>query len=205
MKLHRTTGRPDWAPVPLDARNGWQRVAAATKGILTIGNIFTIIGLVLVLFGLREIIDHHYYWGGVLLTVGRLCDLADGWFADLTNTKSPLGELLDAVVDKIGTVATIVALFIAMIAPWWALAAILLPHILIALVIALKRQKNIRVHPSPIGKLSMAAAWIGILGLIFIAGWQVTWPHPAVAVIDAVAAASVVTGFYTLIGYSRQR
>lgn len=205
MKLHRTTGQPDWTPVAHAKRNFWQRLAAQTNGLLTIGNVFTMIGLVLVIYGLGEIIGYHYYFGGILLAVGRLCDLVDGWLADITGTKSPLGELLDAVVDKIGTVATIVALFIATIAPWWVLAAILLPHILIALIIALKRSSGIHVHPSHIGKLSMAAAWVGILGLVFIAGWQIDWPHPIVALVDAIVALSVTAGFYTLIDYSRQQ
>lgn len=205
MNLHRTTGQADWVSVAENERNVWQRLAAQTNDVVTVANVVTMIGFALVIYGLVEIIAHRYYLGSILLTIGRLCDLADGWLADITRTKSPLGELLDAVIDKLGTAATVIALFIAAVGPWWLLAGLLLPHILIALVITAKRRAGTRIHPSRIGKLSMAAAWVGLIGLVLVSAMHIQYPHPFALAVDIIIAVSIATGLYTLIGYVRQR
>ena len=92
-----------------------------------------------------------------MLATGRICDVLDGWLAEITRTKSPLGELLDAGIDKIITILAVAAFFVAHIAPAWALIALVIPHILIVVIMFRWRIRKRAIHPSLAGKLSMVA------------------------------------------------
>lgn len=168
MNLHRTTGKADWERIAPAARTQVQVIAARTRGIVTPPNVITVIGLAIVVYGLIALLDGQFILGLVLLIVGRLLDIVDGMVAEATKTKSPVGELADAAADKIGTLLTIVVLFVAQVAPWWIIAVLLIPQIVIPLTIFYKKQKGISVHPTRQGKLSMALAWVGIAGLVLI-------------------------------------
>ena len=165
MNLHRTSGKPDWESVKPSRRNGFQKIAAATSGIVTPANVITIIGLGLVVYGLYLILNQQYWIGLILVAVGRLLDIVDGVVANSTGTKSPLGELMDAAVDKIGTLLTIVVLYIAATEKWWAITLILIPQLITPFVTLYKKRKRVEIHPTRQGKLSMATAWVGITGI----------------------------------------
>ena len=203
MDLHRTKGKPDWADVPADKQNIFQRIAATTRGLGTPSNLVTLLGFGLVVYGLALIMQHQYLAGGVVVAIGRLCDVADGWLAQATGTKSPLGELLDAGIDKITTVLTVIIFYIADVAPLWALAALLLPHVIIVLIILWAMQQQRRVHPSLIGKFSMAAAWISMVGFLVMAG--ITEPPLLAAFVYGLTALSAVLGLIAATGYALDR
>jgi len=166
MNLHRTAGKPDWDAVKSADRNAFQKVGAATYTIVTPANVITVIGLGIVFFGLAQILAEHYWIGLIALAVGRLLDIVDGVVADKTGTKSPTGEIFDAVADKIGTLLTIVVLFAAQIAEPWLIILLLIPQVLTPLVTFYKKQKRIEIHPTRQGKLSMATSWVAIVGLL---------------------------------------
>lgn len=201
MKLHRTNNRPDWESTDNKDRNVWQRMAAATNGIVTPGNLATFIGIALVVAGLLEILKENYWLGSVLIIIGRLCDLLDGWLAESTKTKSPLGELLDASIDKLGTILTIVVFYVAALAPWWVLTALLLPHIVIIFISLNARRQKVTLHPSRTGKLSMAAVWAALFGLVLIQAldWSV-WSIGSV-ITYTIAMMSVALGVVAATGY----
>jgi cardiolipin synthase len=205
MNLHRTTGQPDWAGLNEDQVNPWQRLAARTKGIVTPPNIVTIVGLIIVITGLYATRYHHYWTGVIALLIGRLLDLVDGWLAQLTGTKSPLGELLDATVDKVGTFLTLGVLFVTGLAPRWLLLAILLPHLIISLIVLMARLDNRSLHPSRLGKISMAIAWVALFGFVAAAAL----PHAVTTIItplvELTGSVSVITGLMAAYGYARER
>ncbi len=203
MNLHRTSRTPDWANVKVADRNIFQKVAAATGGVASPANIVTVIGLGMVVYGLVAILQQQFWAGLVLLVIGRLLDIVDGLVAEATHTKSPLGELFDAVADKIGTVLTIVALLYAGITHWWVIAGLIIPQILITLVILYKKSKGIGVHPTRQGKLSMAAAWAGIVGLLLAKALHD--PFALIVAVYAIIAVSVVLGLYALWQYATDR
>lgn len=203
MNLHRTTGKPDWDKVALSERNSFQKLAAATHGIVSPANVISLIGLGLVVVGLMEVINQQFWMGLGLLAVGRLLDIVDGAVAEATQTKSPLGELFDAAADKVGTLLTIVALFVANVTYWWVIAALLIPQVIIPIVIYYKRQKGINVHPTRQGKLSMAAVWVGIVGLLFVKALNDTGLLSIG--VYAVIGLSLMLGLYALWQYSTGR
>jgi cardiolipin synthase len=199
MNLHRTNGQPEWASVEPGQYNFWQRIAARTRGYVTPGNLTTLVGLALVVFGLAQIVAEEYWLGGVLVIVGRLLDLVDGWLADITRTKSPLGEIADAGADKIETFAAIGVLFVATLAPWWLLVALILPHVGISIIAYVARIKNIQLHPSRLGKISMALLWVALFGFIIA---KVVDSGILSGVVYGVAVVSVLTTLYAAAGYA---
>ena len=205
MDLHRTTGKPDWESISSKERTTIQRIAAATRGIITPPNIITFIGLLIVLYGLFALLVGEYWTGLIALAVGRLLDIVDGMVAQQTGTKSPLGELLDAAVDKIGTLLTIIVLFIAGISFWWLIALLLLPQLIIPFVTLYKRSKNKKIHPTRAGKLSMASLWVSIVGLILIKALALEMFHPTAIVVYVISVISFKLGLYALWQYSTGR
>ena len=205
MNLHRTTNKPDWQTVKPTERNYFQKIAAATRGVVTPANIITMIGLGLVIYGLVAVLNQQYWLGLITLGIGRLLDIADGAAAQATGTKSPLGEFLDAAIDKVGTLLTIIVLFVGQIGAWWAIGLILLPQVIIPLVILYKRRQGTTVHPTRIGKLSMAATWVVIVGFILAKATQLPAHSTAEMVLYILSAVAFGLGSYALGQYLTNR
>jgi phosphatidylglycerophosphate synthase len=168
MNLHRTSAKPDWEKIPASKRTAIQKIAATTGGYLTPANVITIIGFGIVLYGLANILNGQYWTGLLLLAFGRLLDVADGIVADKTGTKSPLGEIFDAVADKFETLFTIAAIIVTDSTNLWVIVALIIPQAIIPLLIFYKKQKGIGIHPTRAGKASMALTWVGIVGLLLV-------------------------------------
>ena len=203
MNLHRADKKPEWSSVAFNDRTALQRLAAATGGVVTLANAATFIGITLVIMGLFEIIDKNYWWGVLLIVVGRLCDILDGWLADITKTKSPLGEMLDAAIDKLGTVLTVIVFYIANLAPWWLLTALLIPHLVIIGIAYNARRRGVDLHPSLSGKLSMATLWVVLFGFVVIQafGWDVQ--NPGSVVVYAASLIAFTLSIFAIIGYKK--
>jgi len=206
MNLHRTTGKPDWDSIKESDYNIFQKVGAATHSIVTPANVITIIGLGLVAYGLFSILQQHYWLGLILLAVGRLLDIVDGVVANSTGTKSPAGEFLDAAVDKIGTLFTIIVLYIAASQQWWAITLILIPQLITPFVAFYKKTHHKEIHPTRPGKLSMATAWVGIVGLLVMKATEGSSFTPALSVIVyTFTVVSFILGLYALWQYTTDR
>ncbi len=205
MKLHRATRKPDWARISERRRNLWQRLAASTKGVVTWANLVTVLGFVLVVVGLIALLQRHYWLGTWILLVSRLCDIADGWLADITGTKSPLGEALDAGFDKLSVLLALIVLPIASIVPWWAVGALVLPHLFIAGISAGALRRGHRIHPSHEGKISTALGWFALGGFVFMKAASLG-PHSVLAWVTYVLiASSLATGLRATAGYLKRK
>jgi phosphatidylglycerophosphate synthase len=206
MNLHRTTGKPDWYDIKKSDYNVFQKIGAATHGIVTPANVITIIGLAIVIFGLISVLAQHYWLGLGMLATGRVLDIVDGVVANATGTKSPLGEIMDATVDKITTFLTIVVLFIVALNQWWAITLILIPQLITPFVSLYKRTHHIDIHPTRPGKLSMATAWVSIVGLLIIKAVEGSAIIPALSIlVYALIIVSFVLGLYALWQYTTDR
>jgi cardiolipin synthase len=81
------------------------------------------------------------YWAvGVLMAAG-LSDWLDGKIARALNQTSRLGQLLDPAADRLYIAATIVALAVRGIIPWWLVAVLALREITVGAALAALRRR----------------------------------------------------------------
>lgn len=201
LSLHRAETAPDWSLVPDAERNVWQRMAARTRGVVTPANFVTIIGALVTLWGVTELLANSFWLAIILLLVGRLLDVADGFVADRTGTKSALGELLDAVTDKVVTVLTVAGMFVAHVAPTWLMGLFILPHLIITLITFIDRYRGIKLHPTRLGKTTMLLAWIAILLLLLVKAAALHATNPLAVLVMLFVLLSSAFGFITANSY----
>jgi cardiolipin synthase (CMP-forming) len=75
-------------------------------------------------------------WAVALLMVAGVSDWLDGKIARALNQTSRLGQLLDPAADRLYIAATIVALAIRTIIPWWLVAVLALREIIVGVALA---------------------------------------------------------------------
>lgn len=78
------------------------------------------------------ILAEHDWWALAVLMVSGATDYLDGKLARLLGQTSRLGQLLDPAADRLYILATIVALAIRNIIPWWIVAILLARELFIA-------------------------------------------------------------------------
>jgi cardiolipin synthase len=167
MDLHTTKVKADWDYTPANRRKTWQRLAARSGGLLTPGNILTWLGLGIVIFGLRQVSGGQLATGAIIIVVGRFLDVLDGLAADYTKTKSPLGEITDVVADKVAVFGCALVIVVRQLMPLYLIMALVVIYILISLLGAAVRIRQVELHPIRTGKLYTAFSWIGLLLYIF--------------------------------------
>jgi len=101
MNLHRAGTEGQWAGIEPEKRNFWQKIAAKTGGVITPANILDAACFALFLSGAHDAHKGRTVRSIVKLGLSRLGDIADGHLAEATETKSPLGEGIDVILDKI--------------------------------------------------------------------------------------------------------
>jgi cardiolipin synthase (CMP-forming) len=82
------------------------------------------------------------WWAIGLLIAASASDWLDGKIARALNQQSRLGELLDPAADRLYIVATIVALAVRGIIPWWLVALLAARELLMAVVLAVLRRRG---------------------------------------------------------------
>jgi cardiolipin synthase (CMP-forming) len=125
------------------------------------------------------------YWAVALLIVAGLSDWLDGKIARALNQGSRLGEVLDPLADRLYIAATIIALAVREIIPWWLVAILALRELVVgAALFVLKRRAGFgTLHVSLVGKTATLCllyafpllligdhpGWLGTLARII--GW----------------------------------
>lgn len=168
MKLHIAGPKPDWEEVSPEHQNFWQRYAASTRGVLTPGNMVSLIGLGFVLWGLADLSSDTLN-GLLKITLGRLMDLLDGMVAHKSGTKSHLGEAVDAAVDKIVLVAALPVMIYAGILPLAVGLLIAAQNLFNVIFAAFAKLKKLELHPSRNGKMATGLQWCAIALYLFAA------------------------------------
>jgi cardiolipin synthase len=82
------------------------------------------------------------YWAVALLIVAGLSDWLDGKIARALNQTSRLGQVLDPAADRLYIAATIIALAVRQIIPWWLVAVLALRELTVAGGLAVLRQRT---------------------------------------------------------------
>jgi phosphatidylglycerophosphate synthase len=115
------------------------------------------IGLILILRG-------NLGSGIGLVVVGRLADILDGIVAEATKTKSPVGEAVDATIDKIVAFAALTVLTFVGLVPLFVGVLFLIHNVVTIGIFGLARLKGGGLHPNTLGKISTAGEWIVVTG-----------------------------------------
>jgi cardiolipin synthase len=80
-------------------------------------------------------------WAVALLIVAGLSDWLDGKIARALNQTSRLGQVLDPAADRLYIVATIIALAVRAIIPWWLVAVLAVRELTVGVaLVALRRR-----------------------------------------------------------------
>ena len=81
-------------------------------------------------------------WAVILLIVASASDWLDGKIARALNQQSRLGQLLDPAADRLYIVATIVALAIRAIIPWWLVAVLVARELVLGVALVALRSRG---------------------------------------------------------------
>jgi phosphatidylglycerophosphate synthase len=162
MDLHRTQSQAEWTYVEPEDQNTWQKLADKTNGIITPGNAISVAGAMAVGSGLLDISHGKTTSGLFKIGAGRYADIVDGKVADKTGTKSPIGEGVDAVIDKIELGAALPVLLSKEIITKTAFGSILGLNLANAGVSAVAKHRKTEIHPSKAGKLATFGQWMAI-------------------------------------------
>jgi len=112
--------------------------------ILTIPNIISLARLIGVpifiwlVLGVRTTAGD--WWAVGLLIASGASDWLDGKIARALNQQSRLGQVLDPAADRLYIVATIIALAVRAIIPWWLVAVLAVRELVMAGVLAILRR-----------------------------------------------------------------
>ena len=82
------------------------------------------------------------WWAVGLLIASAASDWLDGKIARALHQESRLGQMLDPAADRLYIVATIVALAVRSIIPWWLVALLAVRELLMAVVLAVLRRRG---------------------------------------------------------------
>jgi cardiolipin synthase (CMP-forming) len=80
------------------------------------------------------------WWAVGLLIASGASDWLDGKIARALNQQSRLGQMLDPAADRLYIVATIIALAVRAIIPWWLVALLAIRELVMGLVLAVLRR-----------------------------------------------------------------
>ncbi len=81
------------------------------------------------------------WWAVGLLIAAGLSDWLDGKIARALNQQSRIGEVLDPAADRLYIVATVAALAIRAIIPWWLVGLLAARELLLVAVLAILRRR----------------------------------------------------------------
>jgi cardiolipin synthase (CMP-forming) len=81
-------------------------------------------------------------WAVALLIVAGLSDWLDGKIARALNQTSRLGQLLDPAADRLYIAATIIALAIRSIIPWWLVAVLAVRELTVGVALETLRRRT---------------------------------------------------------------
>jgi cardiolipin synthase (CMP-forming) len=82
------------------------------------------------------------WWAVALLAAAGLSDWLDGKIARALHQQSRLGQLLDPAADRLYIVATVIALAVRSIIPWWLVAVLGVRELVMAVVLAVLRRRG---------------------------------------------------------------
>jgi len=135
---------------------GSTTVADPGDRVLTVPNAISIARLAGVPVFLWLVLGPHADWWAVgLLIAAGVSDWLDGKLARAWNQQSRLGQVLDPAADRLYIAATLAALAIRQIIPWWLVAVLVLRELVLG--VALLFLRHYSIGPLQVSFLGKAA------------------------------------------------
>jgi cardiolipin synthase len=120
--------------------------AEPPERIWTIPNLISVarlLGVPVFLWLVLGVNNHAGDWWAVgLLIAAGASDWLDGKIARALNQQSRLGQMLDPAADRLYIAATVIALAVREIIPWWLVAVLAARELLMAVVLAILRRRG---------------------------------------------------------------
>ena len=128
----------------------------------------------------------------VVLVVGGASDWLDGYLARRLQQFSPLGEILDPLIDRLYIAATLIGLALREFIPWWLVALLVARDlVLVALLPVLRRRGRVALPVTYVGKTGTFALLWGF-PLLLLGGF----PFPVGTAIVAIGWAFALWGTF---------
>ena len=105
----------------------------ASSRIFTVANAVSVVRLMAIPVFLWLVIEDRLLIAFVLLVVAVLSDFVDGMIARRMNEITKLGQFLDPFADRLFIAATVIALAIQDVVPWWFVIAVMLRDALLGI------------------------------------------------------------------------
>lgn len=105
----------------------------ASSRIFTVANAVSVVRLMAIPVFLWLVIEYRLLIAFVLLVVAVLSDFVDGMIARRMNEITKLGQFLDPFADRLFIAATVIALAIQDVVPWWFVIAVMLRDALLGI------------------------------------------------------------------------
>jgi cardiolipin synthase len=105
----------------------------ASSRIFTLANAVSVVRLMAIPVFLWLVVEDQLLIAFVLLVVAVLTDFVDGMIARHMNEITKLGQFLDPFADRLFIAATVVALAIQAVVPWWFVIAVMLRDALLGI------------------------------------------------------------------------
>jgi cardiolipin synthase len=117
--------------------------AAESDRVVTVPNALSVARLVGVpLFLWLVLVPRADYWAVGVLVLAGLSDWLDGKIARAWHQQSRFGEMLDPAADRLYIAATLVALAIRAIIPWWLLGLLVCRELVLGVALAVLRRRG---------------------------------------------------------------
>jgi cardiolipin synthase (CMP-forming) len=121
---------------------GGQEAPAGRDRVLTIPNGLSVARLIGVPVFLWLVLGPHAdAWAVALLIASAATDWLDGKIARAMNQQTRLGEALDPAADRLYIAATLIALAVRAIIPWWLVAVLALRELIVAGALGLLKRR----------------------------------------------------------------
>jgi len=139
---------------------------------LNVPTMFTLLRITLLPGIVLFLVDGHFALALAAFSLAAFSDVMDGWLARRWDQCTPLGRVLDPIVDITFNLGVFAALFVARMLPDWAFAMAALRYgiLLVGGAYLYLFVGPVRIHPTGFGRASGVAisALIGLLALLHI-------------------------------------
>lgn len=162
---------------PSDAQSQGDAFMVTTDRIVTVPNMLSILRLVLIGLFVWLVLGPRLDMLAVgILAASGITDFLDGYIARRYAQVSPLGQILDPLVDRITIAAVVASLALRDIIPWWLVAVLIGRELTLAILLVPLRRRGLSALP--VHYLGKVATFLLFFGLPFLlagsgdAWWQ---------------------------------